>query len=171
MVTYEPVTPREQPAPAASEFAPYTGCEGITRRGMPCRFPARKGTNFGINHEPGAHTREAASRAGTAAAEAREDQRQETAELLRAVISFNDRASIQAVLDTVTRLSLAGRIPRSTAHIVLRACSIATHNFDAPRDTLTGIEPQQHERFSYFDRVNGLLHTIDPLLEEAADRE
>jgi hypothetical protein len=77
-------------------------CQGTTRRGTPCRFPARKDTNYCINHEPGAHTSEAASRAGAAASQAREDRRQETAELLRAVLSFTDCASIQVVLDTVT---------------------------------------------------------------------
>jgi hypothetical protein len=141
-------------------------CHGTTRKGRPCRFRIPTGAAYCINHEPGANTHMAAKRASAAS-----HPRAPAEELMRAVISFADRASIQSALDTLVRLKLAGRISDSTARIVLRACHIAAHNFDSPRDTLTGPAPQAHESFAYYDRVNALLHTVDPLLDEAEDRE
>ncbi len=94
-----------------------------------------------------------------------------TPDLVEEALSFTDRSSIQAVLDTVARLELAGRISHQRATIVLRACSIATRNFDRTLDTLNGPRPQQHDWYHYFDKVQSLLATIDPLLDEATEHD
>ena len=134
-------------------------CTGTTRRGQPCRMTPRRGVDYCINHEPGANTSASASRAGSA-------RRGPSQHLMEAVLSLTDRACIQAVLDAVVRLTLSGRISEDRARIVLRACTIATHNFDPSADTLAGPTAQQHDWFPYFDRVHALLKTIDPLLDE-----
>ncbi len=102
-----------------------SACSATTRHGKPCGFPARKGTDRGINHEPGADNRRRGSNGGHAAVVAR---RTPSTHLVDAVLSFTDRASIQAVLDTVARLELAGRISHQRATIVLRPRSIATRS-------------------------------------------
>ena len=139
-------------------------CTGTTRSGQPCRMTPRRGVPYCINHEPGANTSAIASRAGSA-------RRGPSAHLMEAVLSLTDRASIQAVLDAVVRLTLSGRISEDRARIVLRACTIATHNFDPTGDTLAGPTAQQHDWFPYFNRVQALLATIDPLIDEAAQAE
>jgi hypothetical protein len=143
-------------------------CLASTRKGKPCRFPARRNASYCINHEPNANTTAAATHAATALSVAR---RKPSAHLIDTVLSFTDRASIQAVLDTLVRLVISGRISNERARIILRACSVAAHNFDPALDTLTGPVPQQHEWFAYFDKVESLLTTVDPLLQEAAEHD
>ncbi len=145
-----------------------SACAATTRKGRPCRFPARRDTSYCINHEPGANPSDAARRAAGAAILARHPS---SNYLIDTVLSFTDRASIQAVLDALVRLVISGRISNSRARIILRACSVATRNFDPALDTLTGPRPQQHEWFDYFDKVESLLTTVDPLLKEAAEHE
>ena len=140
-------------------------CLAFTRNGRACGFRVAPNASYCINHEPSANPSAAASHAAAALAVAR---RKPSAHLLDTVLSFTDRASIQAVLDTLVRLVISGRISNERARIVLRACSVAAHNFDAALDTLTGPVPQKHEWFAYFDKVESLLITVDPLLKEAA---
>jgi hypothetical protein len=141
-----------------------SACTALTRYGNPCHFAARRGTDRCINHERGADTAGAATRASRAAAVAR---RTPSAQLLDTALSLTDRASIQAVLDTLIRLELAGRISHDRATIILRACSVAARNFDRSADTLAGPAAQQHDWFPYFEKVHSLLATVDPLLDEA----
>lgn len=141
-----------------------SACNAVTRSGIPCRFPARRGAAFCLNHDPLADLTAAATRAAHISALAR---RRPSEQLLDATLSLTDRASIQAVLDALIRLQFAGRISHERAHIILRACAIAVRNFDRPADTLSGPTPQQHDWALYFDKVQALLATVDPLLEEA----
>jgi hypothetical protein len=90
-------------------------------------------------------------------------------ELLEAVVALNDRTSIQAILDQVIRLSLAGRLEPKRARVILQACAIAVRNFDPAPQTLAGPRPQNHDWESYFSRVKAALLTIDPLLLEASE--
>ncbi len=145
-----------------------SACSALTRQGRPCHFPARRGTHYCINHEHDADTTGAATRASRAAAIAR---RTPSEQLLDTVLSLTDRASIQAVLDTLIRLELAGRISHDRATIILRACSVAARNFDRSADTLVGPAAQQHDWFPYFQKVQSLLATIDPLLDEALQND
>lgn len=145
-----------------------SACAATTRRGQPCRFPARKDTDLCINHEPGARTADASRRAASASAAIRNSS---SADLLRSAMALTDRPSIQAVIDTVIRLQFAGRISDTRARTILRGCQLAIQNFDAPTRTMEGIKPQQHPWPEYFERVHGLLSTVGPLLDEAAERD
>ena len=144
-------------------------CVALTRRGDHCNYRTRPDAAYCDNHDPA----NAENLAKTNSAKARRPRPSRTTpslNLIESAFSLTDRRSIQAVLDTVIRLQLCGRIPDETAKIILRACAIATRNFDATRDTLSGPLPQQHEWRPYFERVQGLLHSVDPLLDEAQEK-
>ncbi len=142
-------------------------CWGITNLGRPCNFPPRRGTNYCLNHEPGADTVANATRAARAAA----IKRTSSAHLITAVIALDNREGIQATLDAVVRLNLAGRLPDRRAEILIRACATAARNFDRATESLDGPVPQSHNGQRYVARVKALLSTIDPLLSEAIEIE
>ena len=150
----------------AEQAPPASSCSATTRAGRPCRFYTPPGATHCINHRIGADTSAAASHAARASAKAR---RVPTGQFLETVLSFNDRPSIQAVLDTVTRMVLAHRLDPASAAVVLRACSIATRNFDRAPETLQGYMPQEHEWWNYVRKVEALLHSVDRLLEVPSD--
>lgn len=140
-------------------------CSATTRAGKPCRFPPRRDTTLCINHEQNPE-RPAALRRATAASAA---SRRPPIDLLETAMSFTDRASVSAVLDAVVRLKTSGRISFDTAAIMLRACAIASRNFDRTGQTLAGPRPQGHPPQEYFARLRALLNTVDAILEEAPD--
>lgn len=142
-------------------------CHALTRKGLPCRFPARKGTGFCINHEPGADTRNAAARASAAAAA----RRIPAEHLLDAAFSLSDRAGVQALLDATLRLAIARRIPATTVDQVFRGCALAIRNFDAAPETLTGPQPQSHDLPRHFALVRGFLASVQPILAEADEAD
>ncbi len=145
-----------------------TACSATTRRGAPCGFPPRRGTDRCINHEEGAATHEASVKAATASSAAR---RYPSEWLGETALSLRDRASIQAVLDSLIRLQLSGRISIARSTVILRACSIAAHNFDRLPSTLYATEQQAHDHSTYWGMVSGLLAGVDALLEEAAEHD
>ncbi len=145
-----------------------TACSATTRRGAPCGFAPRRGTNRCINHEDGAPTREASAKAASASVAAR---RYPSEWLGETALSLRDRASIQAVLDALVRLQLSGRISIARSAIILRACSIATRNFDRLPSTLYATERQDHDPTTYWSMLQGLLGDVDDLLEEAAEHD
>ncbi len=140
-------------------------CSGTTRKGFPCRFPPRVGTNFCINHDPGADLREAAVRARAAA------RRSPAEHLLDAAFSLSDRAGVQALIDATLRLAIARRIPATTVAQIFRGCALAIRNFDATAETLTGPQPQSHDLSQHFALVQGFLASVQPILAEANDAE
>ena len=128
-------------------------CEATNRLGEPCGFPPRKGTNLCINHAPGARTAEAA-------AHARAARTRSAQEFYNAGFTLDTHGAIQAVIDTVVRLVFAGRISDGSANTVLRACAIASRNFDP-----TSLRrPQQLDWDDYNEGRVGLLSTIDDLM-------
>lgn len=135
-------------------------CTAKTRRGNPCRFRVAPGTDRCLNHAEGADT----SASATRAAHARHGP---SKHLLETVLSLTDRSSIQAVLDTLIRLEFSGRISHDRASIIVRACAVAARNFDRTIETLEGPRPTEHDWFPYFQKVQSLLETVDPLLDEA----
>ncbi len=139
-------------------------CTALTRDGLPCRFPPPTGAERCINHDGTTRGRDAASRAGLASALAR---RRPSQHLLYTVLSLTDRPSIQAILDSLIRLQFAGAMPVDRARIILGACAVAARNFDRAADTVAGPNPQKHDWFPYFDKVESLLATVDPLLDES----
>ena len=148
--------------------AGFRNCQATTHRGIKCRFPPSRGETLCINHRQGADAAAATAKARAARVARRTKP---SIDLLTTVIALNDRTSIQAVLDEVIRLSLAGRIDFKRARIVLQACAIAVRNFDPAPITLSGPKPQQHDWESYFGRVKAALLTIDPLLEQADQQD
>ena len=155
---------------ALVRFRSWTGsvhdaCSATTRAGKPCRFPPRRGATLCINHEHDPE-RAAALRRATAASAA---SRRPAVDLLETAMGFTDRASVSALLDAVVRLKTSGRISFDTAAIILRACSIASHNFDRTGQTLAGPRPQGHPPQEYFDRLRAILNTVDAILEDAPD--
>lgn len=128
-------------------------CEATNRLGEPCGFPPRKGSSFCLNHEPGARTTEAAAHARAARTRSAE-------EFYKANFTLDSHGAIQAVIDTVVRLLLAGRISDGTANTVLRACAIASRNFDPAHFR----QPQQLDWDDYNEGRVGLLSTIDDLM-------
>ena len=141
-----------------------SACTATTKRGIPCRFPARRDTDRCINHEEGAGTAVAAANAGLASGVAR--RRYPASILGDTVFSLTDHISIQAVLDTVIRLQFAGRLDPKHANIILRACAIASKNFDPVRSYNSPRTRDAHDWFDYFDKVMPLLETIDTVLAE-----
>ena len=139
-------------------------CRGITRAGVPCRFPPLKGASYCINHDPSADPREAAVRAGLASGRAR---RSPAEHLLDAAFSLSDRAGVQALIDATLRLAIARRIPTTTVEQVFRGCALAIRNFDAATETLTGPGPQAHDLPQHFALVQGFLASVQPILLEA----
>lgn len=137
-------------------------CVALTRRGDPCRYNTPPDAPYCRNHDP----RNAATLSEQNTANARRP-RNTSRRLLDASLALTDRASIQAALDASIRLQLSGRISDERARTLLRYLRAASLNFDP---TPQG-NPRTHEWHGYFQRVEGLLATIDPLLDELDERD
>jgi hypothetical protein len=103
-------------------------CTGLTAAGNPCRFVARHGRPFCINHDPDYHEQQRdnvlrGARISRAA-------RKAAVPLRLDAIDLSTRAGVQAALDAVIRLELLGRIPERRARNLIRALSVAVRNFD-----------------------------------------
>jgi hypothetical protein len=83
------------------------------------------------------------------------------------MVAFHNREVIQATLDGIVRLLLAGRLEESKAALLIRACQVAARNFDRTPDLLSGPKPQSHDAPRYFLRLQSLLETVDPVLADA----
>ena len=142
-------------------------CEATTKAGKRCRMAPPRGQTLCMNHRSGAQPGESAEHARQA--RLARLRKRPSVDFLQAVIALNDRTSIQATLDEVIRLSLAGRLDPKRARVILQACAIAVRNFDPAPITLAGPKPQQHDWQSYFGRVKAALLTIDPLLRESLE--
>lgn len=140
-------------------FSPLRVCIAITRRGRACRMRPLRDADYCVSHDPRRNTERDAKRAWEASAIAR----RKPAELLESVLSLTDRVSIQAFLDIIIRLHLAGHLSEAQAKIALRAASIASQNFDRAHTSLLGPEPQVHEWGAYIDRVKDGLSSIEAL--------
>lgn len=140
-------------------------CLATTRKGNPCRFRTSPDASFCLNHQDGADTKAAASRAAQVQARAR---REPSITLLETAIGLYDRPSIQAALDSVLRLTLSGAITPERAHVAIRACSAAARNFDT-NNNLGGRKTADHEPIGYYTKVRAVLSSIDPLIEKAND--
>ena len=138
-------------------------CVALTRRGNPCRFRTPPDAPFCPNHDP----ENVAALAAQNSANGRQPRPGASRRLLDAALALTDRASIQAALDATIRLQLSGRISDARARTLLRYFRIASLNFEP---TLQGT-PRNHDWRPYFQRVEGLLGTIDPLLDELAERD
>ena len=141
-------------------------CLGTTRSGRHCGFRVTDGSDFCLNHDPGADTHAAATRASQAAARARAIQQTPSPRLMELMFALHNREAIQSTLDSIIRLTVADRIDKETASILVRACSVAARNFDRTPDLLSGPKKQQHDPVRYLRRVGAMLETVDPVLRE-----
>ncbi len=106
---------------------PPDPCSATTRAGNPCQFAARKATGLCINHDP-AYAQQ--QRKNVENATRRSLQVRTAIPIPLEQVDLSTRASIQAILDAVVRLELAGKLPPVRARNILRALSIATRNLD-----------------------------------------
>ena len=138
-------------------------CVALTRRGNPCRYSTPPDAPFCPNHDP----ENVAALAAQNSANGRQPRPGASRRLLDASLALTDRASIHAALDAAIRLQLSGRISDARARTLLRYLRAAAFNFDPAAQGI----PSNHELRSYFQRVEGLLVTIDPLLDELNERD
>lgn len=141
-------------------------CSATTNDGRPCRFAARKATGLCINHDPAYRHQQAVNSAK--GVEASRRARRRVYGLAFHQLDLTDRAGAQAALDAVIRLELAGQIPNHRARNLIRALSIAAHNFDPPptRDRYRGMHAEHdRDRYDWF-RAN-LDRNLESLIREA----
>jgi hypothetical protein len=143
-------------------------CAGTNRLGKPCGFRIAAGAIYCNSHDPGADVSAHRSRAGKASAVAR---RYPAHYLIEAPIDIHDRAAIQAVLDAVIRLTLFGHLPIDRARIILRACAIASHNFNPTGDTLAGPIPPTYDALEHLVKVQSVLLSADRFMPPSEDDE
>jgi hypothetical protein len=109
----------------SSGFHLPTPCSGTRADGQPCRFAARRASGLCINHDPAYASRQRQN-ARKGSAYSRETRRREAA--LPAGVDLYSAVGIQAALDLVVRLELAGAITSNRSRNVIRALSIASRN-------------------------------------------
>lgn len=108
-------------------------CSATTRSGTPCGFAARNETGLCVNHDPVYQQQQRQNLLKGAANSAAARRFRETALDGIFDLRFDDRASVQAAIDTVVRLQFSGQLPDRKARIILRALTLAVRNFDPPR--------------------------------------
>ncbi|MFN0148235.1 MAG: hypothetical protein ACKVT1_17175 [Dehalococcoidia bacterium] len=155
---------------------PPTPCTAITAAGILCNFSARRGTYLCINHDPDYRDQQAAQRRRASEAAARNRKLRAEQRASSAVYNLEewvlaDRSSIQALLDTVIRLELAGRLPSARARNLLRALAIAVRNFDTPPLATANGRTSRHNLSRYHHTRQSLDAHLESLLAEAESRD
>ena len=138
-------------------------CVELNQRGDPCRYKTAPDAVYCPNHDP----KNAVALAEQNAINGRRLRPGPSRRLLDASLALTDRTAIQAALDAAIRLQLSGRISDARARTLLRYLRAAAFNFDPAAQGM----PPNHELRSYFQRVEGLLVSIDPLLDELNERD
>ena len=138
-------------------------CVALTAKGDPCRYNTASDKPFCPNHD----RENAAALVQRNTANGRKLRPGSSRRLLDASLALTDRTSIQAALDAAIRLQLSGRISDARARTLLRYLRAASLNFEP---TTPGTV-RTHEWHNYFQRVEGLLATIDPLLDELNEHD
>ena len=164
--------------PAPEAFPPANGrrptalCAATTTAGRPCRFPPRLNSTLCINHDPAYHDQQTRNRQTGVRHAARNRHNHATIRETTALYeldawALSDRASIQAVLDAVIRLELAGRIPNSRARNLIRALALAIRNFDTPPASDQLGRVSRHNLSRYHHARRSLDNNLEALLTEA----
>ena len=146
-------------------------CTATLSAGYRCRFAARRETGLCINHDPAYRAQQIANRTKglERAAEARE--RRSHSPISTLDTDLTDRTAVQALLDTVIRLELTGRIPLARSRNLLRALSIATRNFDPPVRYRDGQQRSRHNPTDYALRQRAIQRQVETALAEADERD
>ena len=148
-------------------------CTATTAGGQPCGFPPRRGALLCTNHDPNRRDeRRRNQQAGVIAASQARKARAE-ARLASSVYGFDtwalaDRASIQAMIDTVIRLELAGRLPEARVRNLLRALTLAVRNFDPATSGRPLAGRPRHDLARYRYARRSLDQQLEVALAEAA---
>ena len=151
-------------------------CSASRADGQPCRFPARHGAGLCINHDPAYRSQQAENRKHGVRAATESRQRRARNHSTTALYALDewalaDRSSIQAILDAVIRLELAGRLPTARVRNLLRALSIAVRNFDTPPGAPLHGRTARHDLTRYHHARHTLDQNLEALLTEAEARD
>ena len=152
---------------------PPTPCSATTHAGRPCRFAARHLTGLCVNHDPAFREQQARNHrtAATHSRQLRARERTATTIYTLDTWALADRSSIQALLDAIIRLELAGRLPNARARNLLRALSIAVRNFDTPPLDTTHGRTFRHNLNRYHQTRQTLDEHLEALCAEADSRD
>jgi hypothetical protein len=115
--------------PPASSPPAREACGAVTKAGTPCRAAPQLQSSRCIFHDPEtAGRRLEVSRSGGVAS----GQSRRPVSFLPINVDLSDRAGIQATVEAVIQLELAGGISPSRSRNVLAALKLASRNFDSP---------------------------------------
>ena len=147
-----------------------TGCRAATTLGNPCRAPARRSRPYCVAHDPEfreqhlAHTRLGGVNSGRV--------RRSAADLEIDSVDLQNRAAIQALIDSVIRLQLTGHLPASRARSLERLIALAVRNFDTPaRETYLDAITDTHDPATYYRTRTALDFVVDELGQSLRNAE
>ena len=152
-------------------FGRPTNCTASLTAGGRCRFAARRETGLCINHDPAYRAQQVAYRTKGLERAAAARERRSQSPIYTLNTDLTDRTAVQALLDTVIRLELTGRIPLARSRNVIRAIAIATRNFDPPVRYKDGRRRSAHDFTDYAHRQRAIQRQIEAALAHAEHRE
>ncbi len=150
---------------------PPTCTATLPRSGYRCRFAARRETGLCINHDPAYRVQQVANRTKGLALAAEARARRAQSPLYTFNMDLSDRTAVQALLDTIIRLELSGRIPLARSRNLIRAIAIATRNFDPPARTRDGNRRSAHNYTDYVLRQRAIQRRVEAVLARAEQHE
>lgn len=120
-----PTTPDTRPPGLQKKDPFWPPCHATTKRNTPCKFPARRQSQYCINHDPTYREQQQQHRQrGTENARKARNKPQ----LQLYDLDLTDRATIQALLETILNLELRGQITQSRTRNTIRLLSLASRN-------------------------------------------
>jgi hypothetical protein len=147
-----PAAPEPSPTPQAEHQEPGI-CGAPTRSGLPCRATPRRSSGLCINHDPAYRDqqRQNARKAGLASAAAR-------APIIDPddlwIPPLLDRTRIQALLGSLFRMVLLGRISENRALGLIRILNLAARNFGPSTATSRGHDVDDYQFYAMNIRLN-----------------
>jgi len=103
-------------------------CTACTKDGTPCGAPALRGADNCLSHDPGYREEHQANAAAGGRASGIARRHLEPVDL--GFVNLTNRTSIQALLDSLLRLELLGKLPTARSRMLVRILSLAIRNFD-----------------------------------------
>jgi hypothetical protein len=160
-------------------------CAACTKDGTPCGAPALRGASHCLSHDPGYREEHQANAAAGGRASGIARRHLEPVDL--GFVNLTNRTSIQALLDSLLRLELLGKLPTARSRVIVRVLSLAIRNFDtAARMHHLDAQVASHDTNAYgrtrhaFDaqvedllsslRINEITHLGHEIQAETAHR-
>jgi len=103
-------------------------CTALTKVGTPCGAPARRASGLCVNHDSGYREEHQANAAAGGRASGIARRQLEPVDL--GFVNLTNRTAIQALLDSLLRLELLGKLPPARSRMLVRILSLAIRNFD-----------------------------------------